>query len=207
MVGMYQYMADAGLFTDCASGTRFPVAMEADNPSLERAYLAEQDQPGKAMLVSLTGRIEPRPPMEGEGTIDSLIVTRFEQVWPTESCETSSAETPLLDTHWKLVALNGAAIEIHPEQRRDVHLKFGPEEGRVSGFAGCNTINGSYETDAGNLNFGLLATTMMACPQLDQETEFLKALEGIKHFSILGESLALSDDGSVVARFKAAPPE
>ena len=77
----------------------------------------------------------------------------------------------------------------------------------MSGFAGCNIISGSYETDADNLNFGMLATTAMACPQSDKETEFLRALKNVKHFSILGESLVLSDNGAVVARFKAIPPE
>jgi len=203
MVGMYQYMADAGLFTDCATKNRFPVAMEADNVSLERAYLAEREQPGEEMIVSLTGRIEPRPPMEGEGTIDTLIVTQFEEIWPTESCDKSSIETPLFNTQWKLVALNGTPVETHPDQRQEVHLRFQEEEGRVSGFAGCNNINGSYRTDAGNLSFGLLATTMMACPQLDRETEFLRALERVRRYAMLGGSLVLSDDGGAVARFKA----
>ncbi len=207
MVGTYQYMADAGLFTACATGNRFPVAMEEDNASLEQAYMAKQDQPGEAMIVSLTGRIELRPPMEGEGMIETLIVTQFEHVWPTESCEKSSIETPLFNTYWKLVALKGTPVETQPEQRQEVHLKFQPEGGRVSGFAGCNNINGSYQTDADNLNFGLLATTMMACPQLDQETAFLKTLESVKRFSILGESLVLSDDGAEVARFKATELE
>ena len=36
--GMYRYMADAGLFLDCATREQWPVAMEADNAALERAY-------------------------------------------------------------------------------------------------------------------------------------------------------------------------
>jgi heat shock protein HslJ len=145
--------------------------------------------------------------MEGEGTIDTLIVARFEHVWPEERCEKISVATPLIGTHWKLVALNGAAVEPHPDRRQEAYLRFELQEGRVTGFAGCNTINGSYETNEDSLNFGLLATTMMACPRLDRETEFLKTLEGVQRFSILGESLVLSDGGSDVARFRATDPE
>ena len=40
MSGMYSYLADAANFTECLTGARYPVAMEADNLALERAYLA-----------------------------------------------------------------------------------------------------------------------------------------------------------------------
>ena len=36
--GMFRYMADAGLFTECSTGQRWPVAQEADNATLEREY-------------------------------------------------------------------------------------------------------------------------------------------------------------------------
>jgi len=151
LVGMYQYMADAGLFTDCISGKKVPVAMEADNAALERAYLGAREQPGEAVLVTVQGRLEQRPPMEGEGTREHLIVERFEQVWPTESCEKSTVETPLQNTYWKLVELNGAPVETHPDQQREVHIQFSAAEKRLTGFAGCNNITGSYETGADSL--------------------------------------------------------
>ena len=80
MAGMYEYLADAGWLTDWASGKRAPVAMEADNAALERAYLGVREEPGAAVLVTLEGRIAGRPPMEGEGTREHLIVERFDQV-------------------------------------------------------------------------------------------------------------------------------
>ncbi len=80
MAGMCEYLADAGWFTDCASGKRAPVAMEADNAALERAYLGVREEPGAAVLVTLEGRIAGRPPMEGDGTREHLIVERFDQV-------------------------------------------------------------------------------------------------------------------------------
>ncbi len=199
---MYEYMADAGLFTDCISGKKVPVAMEADNATLERAYLGAREQPGDAVLVTVQGRLEQRPPMEGEGTREHLIVERFEQVWPTESCEKSTVETPLQNTYWKLVELNGARVETHPDQR-EVHILLRADEQRLTGFAGCNQMMGSYETVGDSVSFGLMASTMMACPHLDEETTFLGAMEGVTRFVILGESLVLSSDTAAVARFKA----
>jgi len=87
--GMYSYMADAGLFTDCVTGQRLPVAMERDNPSLERAYLEVTPGPGEPILVTFEGRLERRPPMEGDGEVETVIVEKFHRAWPGESCETN----------------------------------------------------------------------------------------------------------------------
>ena len=202
MVGMYQYMADAGLFTDCVSGRRVPVAMEADNAALERAYLGAREEPGEAVLVTVKGRLEQRPPMEGEGTREHLIVERFEQVWPTESCEKSTVETPLENTYWKLVSLVGVPVETHPDQR-EVHIRLKGRAQKMSGYAGCNNISGRYLTGADSLVFGRMASTTATCPYQDEETTFLGALQNINRFAILGESLVLSMDTVDVARFKA----
>lgn len=86
MRGMYRYMADAGRFEECRTRWRLPVAQEADNVALERAYLAARRQPGEALLVNLEGRIASRPKMEGEGVELALVPIRFIGVWPGETC-------------------------------------------------------------------------------------------------------------------------
>ncbi len=77
MRGMYTYMADAGIFTDCASGRRLPVAQESDNAALEAAYSKARTGPGAPMLASIEGQIEMRMPMEGPGPRPTLVVERF----------------------------------------------------------------------------------------------------------------------------------
>ena len=52
--GMYRYMADAGLFLDCATREQWPVAMEADNAALERAYAKAEVAAGSPLLVTAT---------------------------------------------------------------------------------------------------------------------------------------------------------
>jgi len=202
IVGLYEYMADAGWFTDCVSGKRTPVAMEADNAALERAYLGVRGEPGEAVLVTLEGYMDQRPPMEGDGTREHLIVERFEQIWPGESCEKSTVQTPLENTYWKLVELRGAPVETHADQR-EVYIRLRPEEERMTGFAGCNQIVGGYEIEGNSLAFGPMGSTMMACPYLDDEAAFLRALARVNRFLILGESLVLSGDKGDMARFRA----
>jgi uncharacterized lipoprotein NlpE involved in copper resistance len=78
--GMFSYMADAALFEDCSDGARYPVAQEGDYLALERAYLAARREPGEALLATVVGRVEPRPPMEGEGARETLVVAEFVEI-------------------------------------------------------------------------------------------------------------------------------
>lgn len=87
MRGMYSYMADAALFTECLTGRRFAVAFEADSISLEKAYLKAQSVPGQAILVNVEGQIAQRPAMEGDRTEQSLVVDRFIGIWPGQACD------------------------------------------------------------------------------------------------------------------------
>jgi len=93
MRGMYRYMADAASFTECLTGERWPVMTEADNLRLERAYLAARREAGEPLLVSVEGRVELRPPMEGDVQVPSLVVERFVAVWPGQDCASAADAT------------------------------------------------------------------------------------------------------------------
>ena len=82
------------------------------------------------------------------------------------------------------------------------------EGARVTGFTGCNTLAGTYKHDgSGALVFGPLITTRMACvadTANAQEAVFVKALQGINSYRIVGDSLELRDAaGSTRIRFEA----
>lgn len=87
MSGLFTYMADAALFEDCVDGRRYPVAMEAGYVELERAYLGARTEPGAPLLVIFEGRLEPRPPMEGDGMVEMIVIDRFQSAHPGEECE------------------------------------------------------------------------------------------------------------------------
>jgi copper homeostasis protein (lipoprotein) len=84
--GSFVYMADAGLFTDCGNGRRYPVAQLGDNAALERAYGEARPAPGAPVVVTVEGRISRLPGMEG-GMQDMLVVKRLDRTWPGETCD------------------------------------------------------------------------------------------------------------------------
>ena len=71
------------------------------------------------------------------------------------------------------------------------------EDGQVGGTAGCNTYSGTYEVEGDTISFGLMATTLMACPQLvmDQELAYLAVLERAQSYAVTESVLTLVGAG------------
>lgn len=205
LTGMFTYLADAATITLCADNRRLPVAMEGDYKALEAAYLKERQQPGQALLVSFEGRIAPRAAMEASQPPQlSVVVERFMNIWPRETCGNPRVDSPFHDTYWKLVRLGETPVPA-AEKQREPHLIFASHEPHVSGSGGCNRVMGGFELDGDKLRFGHLASTMMACPTgMEQEQRFLQSLEQVERYRISGSHLELLDGaGAVIARFEA----
>ena len=205
LTGMFTYMADAATITLCADSGRLPVAMEAGYKALESAHLKKRQQPGEALLVSLEGLITPRPSMEANRPPRlSLVVERFINIWPRESCGNPLVDSPLRGTYWKLVRLSETPVQA-AEKQREPHLIFANDEPRLSGSGGCNRLTGSFELDGDKLRLGRMAGTMMACPTgMEQEQRFLQSLEKVERYRIAGSHLEMLDEaGAVIARFEA----
>ena len=68
-------------------------------------------------------------------------------------------------------------------------------DGTVSGNAGINQYNGSYELDGDNLTVGPLASTKMAGDPLimEQEAAYLAALQSAGSYEVDGETLTIMD--------------
>ena len=64
-------------------------------------------------------------------------------------------------------------------------------------------MTGTYQLDGQKLKFGPLATTRMACPAMQTETAFLKALEATTRYEVSGSSLTLYGADTAVARLEA----
>lgn len=62
MRGMYRHLADAGMFTECLTRQRWPVAQEDDNAALEREYLKVRREPGEELMASVEGHMKMLPP-------------------------------------------------------------------------------------------------------------------------------------------------
>ena len=108
---------------------------------------------------------------------------------------------PLEGTEWQLIQLDGRSVKAAPET---FVLKL--ENGSVSGAGACNRLMGSYTTgERRALKIGPLATTKMACPNLDQEQQFLRAIEATTHYDMDGPMLLLLSNGELHAVFQALP--
>ena len=73
----------------------------------------------------------------------------------------------------------------------------------ADGNAGCNLINGGFETSTSNaksISFPGVASTMMACPDMETEGKVLKAINEVKSFDVLsGGGIGLYDaNGALV---------
>lgn len=201
--GHYVYFADAGLFTDCRSGERWPVLQEGDNRALESAYLRARRAPGIPALATVEGRVEPRIGPDGGAARRSLFVQRFVGIAPAEGCSGPQADESLENTYWKLAALGGVPFTSYPGTR-EVHFVLQPGR-RVSGFSGCNRLMGGYTLEGERLSFGQLAGTRMACAQGgEQERAFLEMLGKAARWRVMGPWLELADaNGQALAVFQA----
>lgn len=204
MRGMYSYMADAATFEECLTGRAFPVAFEADNLALERAYREARREPGAPLLVSLQGRIALRPAMEGDDQVLALVPERFIGVWPEESCGPRETTAVLLDTYWKLTRLGDQPV-LAGGLEREPHMVLHSRDPHVTGFGGCNRLTGGYALDGDAIAFTQMASTMMACADgEDLERAFISALQDVRSWRLIGHHLDLFDAvGNLAARFEA----
>lgn len=115
--------------------------------------------------------------------------------------ENSGSNVSLKNTYWQLSWIGGKQIEFNNTNRRAYILL--DDEKRVSGSDGCNRLMGSYETNAGQLRFGQLASTRMACLDgADVSVEFNKALTTTESYLINGTQLQLLDgNNKLLAKF------
>jgi copper homeostasis protein (lipoprotein) len=178
--------------------------MEADNITLERAYLEARREPGEPLLVSLQGRIAERPPMEGDAMVLTVVPEHFIGVWPGETCGARGSVSALEDTYLKLTRL-GDQPAPDLEGRREPHVVLHSEDGRVSGTGGCNQFSGGYKIEGQKITFGPMATTKMACLESkDVDLALMTALEKATSFRKTAHHVELLDaDGAMVARFEA----
>ena len=118
------------------------------------------------------------------------------------AAETMKPDVTLTNTYWKLVELNGAAVE--PGEGKELHMILRGDD-QVGGYAGCNQFTGSVTVTGDGLSFGPIASTRRMCADtMQQEDAFLQALENAHRFAISGEDLAIQDaNGEVTMRFAA----
>lgn len=190
--GMMIYMADAALFEECLTGRRYPIVLEEDYLTLERAYLAAVPRPGAELYVHVEGSLAMRPAMEGPDR-RSVVVERFLRARPGLVCQRAVADPALINTYWRIESLGGRQVDDGPDRREPFIVFHDGPDARFSASVGCNQINGGYELDGERLAFRAAASTMMACPPpLDELEQLLLGVMGdVRRTVASGRTLTL----------------
>lgn len=116
---------------------------------------------------------------------------------PVVVLEKKEADVKLsvLNGEWKIKEANSEAIPSGMEKQP--FIAFDVKKKSIHGNAGCNLINGGFETSTSNaksISFPGVASTMMACPDMETEGKILKALNEVKSFDVLaGGGIGLYD--------------
>ena len=116
---------------------------------------------------------------------------------------TTKPDVTLTNTYWKLMSLAGEQVTVG-EGQREPSILLRRDNQWVSGYSGCNVLKGNYQQDEQQLSFEQMATTMMACPDMETERTFLDALNATASWKVQGERLELFDaSGRRLATFEA----
>ena len=107
---------------------------------------------------------------------------------PVVVLEKKEADVKLsvLNGEWKIKEVNGEAIPSGMEKQP--FIAFDVKKKTIHGNAGCNLSNGGFETSSSNaksISYPGVASTMMACPDMETEGKILNALNEVKSLNVL----------------------
>ncbi|RZJ47823.1 MAG: META domain-containing protein [Chryseobacterium sp.] len=103
---------------------------------------------------------------------------------------------------WVLEELNGYKVFITDFQKEFPRIEINSAENKFSGFGGCNPITGQIFFEKDLLRFTKVVSTLMACPQGNKESEFVKALQNVTAYEIGNNQLILSNPSKKLLVFK-----
>lgn len=194
--GEMTYFADSARIVLCATGRNHPLAMEAEYLKAEETYLQASKPLGSPLYVTFEGTIVQRPKMEGEGTETAVVIRRFINAWPGQTCDRSSADTALVSTSWRIVRLGETPVASGEREPRLTLAKEG-QGTRYSATVGCNQLVGAANVTGPSLTFTQGASTLKAClPPLDAlEASLSQTLASTRRYALTGRTLELFDDG------------
>jgi heat shock protein HslJ len=152
------------------------------------------------LALALAASPSPRAP----GTADSTGASAAPETSAPAAPAPAAPAAALEGTEWRLVDIGGQPSPAGADSMRHPGFTLLAEGRKVRGSAGCNRLMGTYHLDGEKLKFGPLATTRMACPAMETETAFLKALKQTTRYEINGSSLTLYGADTAVARLEAA---
>ncbi|WP_300132763.1 META domain-containing protein [uncultured Barnesiella sp.] len=97
-----------------------------------------------------------------------------------------------LDGEWNVVEIQGQAVQAESQP----FIGFDAQDGRVYGYTGCNRLMGALTLSKPNkIELGQMASTLMACPDMETERLMLNALASVRSLEVSGKELLLYSGG------------
>lgn len=96
-------------------------------------------------------------------------------------------------TRWQLSGYTSGGESMTPPEGAPITLEFSTQND-VGGSGGCNSFGGTYTVEDDTINFGELASTLMACEDedvMDQEAWFFETLATVERYNIVAGDLIL----------------
>lgn len=103
------------------------------------------------------------------------------------ACQTthSTLSPATMEGEWNITEIGNSKVNAHPYP----YIGFDTEKGRVYGNSGCNRLMGTYTMKGkkGHIELSQMASTMMACENMELEQKVLKALDETERISATDE--------------------
>lgn len=137
---------------------------------------------------------------------DGKAVLEFEKDTAPKPDIATAIDTKQLEGLWTLKTIKGEeAAGKFGKADAVPTLNFDIAENRVGGKSGCNGYGGSFSLNNDQLIIGQLISTQMACPNLDAEHEYIKALSDTSIVALpSSDVLQISKNGSLLLEFNRA---
>jgi heat shock protein HslJ len=182
----------SGTYTVSGSNITFSLSMATTMMMCEQAVMDQES----AYLTAL-----------GEAktyTVSGDQLTLFEEDG-TQLAVYVAQSQDLAGTNWEVSAYNnGNQAVVGVLEGTTLTASFG-NDGNLSGNSGCNQYNGTYTVNGAEIKIGPLASTMMMCNDpaevMDQEAQYLAALESAASYEIEGNVLQLRTNDDAIAVF------
>lgn len=109
----------------------------------------------------------------------------------------NSATLSDLNGEWNIVEIDGTPLTTKAGGRQ-AFIGFDTNSGKIYGNSGCNSMTSSLDLASapGKIDFGKMASTMMACPDMENEQKVLGALAKVDQYRKDGDNMIVLYDSS-----------
>jgi copper homeostasis protein (lipoprotein) len=198
--GMYSPAAEGAIVEECTTGLKLRLE-GPEAQALAGEFSKVRGGAQRPALLAVEGRIESLA-AQGEAVDGKLVATTAAKFWPSETCGARGVTHDLEGSRWVLVRIGDRQI-MALEGKPEPYIVLQAATKQIVGHAGCNRLSGGYTITGDALRLDEIATTRMACPEIETENAFLNALETVSRWKLMDNQLALFDkSGAQVLQFE-----